>query len=78
MRGPQGPTVVHGGFSPDAQPWGMPNAEPEGFIVLQNGQWRRATLAQMRAWFGPGALPPDAVTLTGLLVTVEGEPVTVH
>lgn len=80
MQGPQGDTVltVRRGFRPESLPLGEPAAEPEGFIVRQGGEWRRATLAQMQQWFGAGALPPGAVTLAGLLVTVEGEPVTVH
>lgn len=54
------------------------DAVPDAFVVRQGGNWVRASYAQMAAWLGGGGTPADAVTVGGIVVTVNGETVTVN
>ena len=47
-----------GSFDPDLSP-AADNTLPDEFLVRQGGQWVRASLAQMRAWFPGGGFDSD-------------------
>lgn len=54
------------------------NANPEMFIVFQDGEWKRASYTQMQIWFpSGGGSPGEAVTVGGEAITVNGDAVTV-
>jgi len=62
QKGERGPMGEGGGwgsrFDPDLSP-AASNALPDEFLVRQGGQWVRASLAQMRAWFPGGGFDSD-------------------
>ena len=62
---------VASGWNPDSLP-DATDAIPEAFIVRQGNTWVRATYAQMQSWLGGSGLPPDAVTVNGEPVYVNG------
>lgn len=79
LQGEDGVTRIvggGGGFNPDALPLAS-NTTPDLFLVHQADGWKRATYAQMRAWFPSGTATPQPVTVNGVSVTVGGAPVTV-
>lgn len=50
---------------------------PDEFVVKQDGRWVKATYTQMQLWFASaGGGGAATVTAGGLVVTVDGDPVT--